>query len=462
MATPDLPPRTGTEGRTPAVGFSRAAAPAVESAPRLAVVLECDRPLAGGSAHSLAEVDCVLLGRGSRRTAFRDRESRELRLELPDAWVSVSHARIFRREDELWITDPGSTNGTKVNGRPCMEACLQDGDVIQVGRSLLSFQKAVPRAQPDDLKGEQPDPAGFATLSPALAEMVGALPAIARSSLPVVVVGESGTGKELVSRAIHSLSRRPGPFQALNCAAIPTTILESELFGARKGAFSGATEDRPGLVRVADHGTLLLDEVADLPLPAQAALLRFLQESEVLPVGASRPVRVDVRVIAATQTSLSSLVARGRFRADLFARLDAFTVTLPPLRERREDLGLLLAALLRKLAPDRCEEIRIAPDAAFSLLRHSWPLNVRELEHALGVALAVCDGSTLELAHLPEAVRNGAPPPPRGPEFREELLALLRRYRGNVAEVARAFGKGRMQVHRWARRYDIDLESFRR
>jgi transcriptional regulator with PAS, ATPase and Fis domain len=462
MATPDLPTSTGTEGRTPPIGFSRAPAPAVESAPRLAVVLECDRPFAGGSAHSLADVDCVLLGRGSRRTAFRDRESRELRLELPDAWVSASHARIFRREGELWITDAGSTNGTKVNGRPCVEACLQDGDVIQVGRSLLSFQKAVPRAQADDLKGEQPDRAGLATLSPALAEVAISLPAIARSSLPVVVVGESGTGKELMSRAIHSLSRRPGPFQALNCAAIPTTILESELFGARKGAFSGATEDRPGLVRVADHGTLLLDEVADLPLPAQAALLRFLQESEVLPVGASRPVRVDVRVIASTQTALSSLVARGRFRADLFARLDAFTVTLPPLRERLCDLGLLVAALLRKLAPDRCEEIRIAPDAAFSLLRHSWPLNVRELEHAVGVALAVCGGSTLELAHLPEAVRNGAPPPARGPEFREELLALLRRYRGNVAEVARAFGKGRMQVHRWARRYDIDLESFRR
>jgi transcriptional regulator with PAS, ATPase and Fis domain len=237
----------------------------------------------------------------------------------------------------------------------------------------------------------------------------------------VVVVGESGTGKELVARAIHSLSGRPGPFQALNCAAIPTTILESELFGARKGAFAGVTEDRPGLVRVADHGTLLLDEVADLPLPAQAALLRFLQESEVLPVGATRPVRVDVRVVAATQSSLSSLVARGKFRADLFARLDAFTVAVPPLRERREDLGLLVATLLRKLAPDRCEAIRIAPDAALSLLRHSWPHNVRELEHSLGVALAVCDGSTIELAHLPEAIRESAPP--RFPRYRRKSVA---------------------------------------
>src|SRR3954462_12451939 len=134
MATTALPPSTDAEARTSALGFSRAAAPAVESAPRLAVVLEGDRPLAGGSPHSLADVDSVLLGRGSRRTAFRHRASRELRLELTEAWVSASHARILRREGELWITDAGSTNGTKVNGRPCAEACLQDGDVIEVGR----------------------------------------------------------------------------------------------------------------------------------------------------------------------------------------------------------------------------------------------------------------------------------------------------------------------------------------
>src|SRR3954449_2805460 len=155
MATPDLPPSTDAEGQTPAFGFSRAPAPPVESAPRLAVVLECDRPLAGGSAHSLADVDCVLLGRGPRRTAFRDRKSRELRLELPDAWVSTSHARIFRRDGELWIADAGSTNGTKVNGRPCAEACLQDGDMIEIGRSLLWFQKAAARRKPEDLEGEQ-------------------------------------------------------------------------------------------------------------------------------------------------------------------------------------------------------------------------------------------------------------------------------------------------------------------
>src|SRR3954469_8032248 len=190
MATTDLPPSTDAEARTSALGFSRVPAPAVESAARLAVVLECDRPLAGGSAHSLADVDTVVLGRGSRRTALRNRDSRQLRLELPDAWVSTSHARIFRREGELFVADAGSTNGTKVNGRPCAEACLQDGDVIEIGRSLLWFQKAAARREPEDLEGEPLGPAGLATLSPAFAEVVGKLPAIARSSLPVVVVGE--------------------------------------------------------------------------------------------------------------------------------------------------------------------------------------------------------------------------------------------------------------------------------
>ena len=450
------------QGHTPMLGASRSPFAVTETVPQIVVALECDRPLAGASRHSLAHIDTVLLGRGTARRASRAQDSRELRLEVPDAWLSADHARLVRREGQWWIADALSTNGTRVNGRPCAEACLRDGDVIQAGRTLFWFRHAA--AQDGDLLDAIP---GLATVAPSMCAALEALPRIARSSLPVVVVGESGTGKELVARAIHALSLRSGPFQAVNCAALPMTLLESELFGARKGAFSGAAEDRPGLVRAADRGTLLLDEVADLAAPAQAALLRFLQESEVLPVGATRPIRVDVRVVAAAQADLRSLVAEGRFRADLFARLDAFTVRLPPLRERREDIGLLVAALLRKLAPERCEELRISPEAALALFRHSWPLNVRELEHSLAVALTVGRDTTIEADHLPEGIRVGRSELVPGGDgdrdrFREELLALLQRYRGNVAEVARAFGKGRMQIHRWARRYDIDLASFRR
>jgi transcriptional regulator of acetoin/glycerol metabolism len=223
-------------------------------------------------------------------------------------------------------------------------------------------------------------------------------------------------------------------------------------------------EDRPGLVRAADCGTLFLDEIADLPLPAQAALLRVLQESEVLPVGATRPVRVDVRIVVAAQRDLRSLVSSGRFRADLLARLDAFTVELPPLRERREDFGLLVSALVRKLLPDHCDRVRFAPEAARALFRYAWPLNVRELELALATALALRGDRPIESAHLPEAVRRGGATGPHatGGGPREELVALLHQHDGNVAEVARILGKGRMQIHRWARRYAIDLATFRR
>jgi DNA-binding NtrC family response regulator len=454
------------EERTPVLGAERTRARTVDVAPHLVVVLECERPLAGSSIHSLFGLDSVALGRGAERRASRQDATRELLLELPDRWVSSSQARLVRREDRWLVADAGSRNGTRVNGVPCAEAPLQDGDLVEVGRTLLWYREAVRRQPSDDLDGERLDPSApaLATLAASMAAAIGALPAIARTSLPVVVLGESGSGKELVARAIHARSGRPGPFQAVNCAAIAPTLLESELFGSRKGAFSGATEDRPGLIRAADRGTLFLDEIAELPLPAQAALLRFLQESEVVPVGATRPVRADVRVVAAAQRDLRSLVGAGKFRVDLLARLDAFTVRLPPLRERREDLGLLVAALLRKLAPDRCERLRFAPDAARALFRYPWPLNVRELELALATALAICGEGPLEVVHLPEAVRFGSVPPEQpasADRLREVLVALLQQHRGNVAEVARVFGKGRMQVHRWARRYDLDLESFR-
>ena len=347
-----------------------------------------------------------------------------------------------------------------MNGASCAEAVLREGDLIEVGRTLLWYREAAPSggAEDEDTRQLRPAAPGIATIAPAMSSALVPLAAIARTALPAIVLGESGTGKELIARALHALSGRRGPFQAINCAAIAQTLLESELFGCRRGAFSGATEDRPGLFRAADGGTLFLDEIADLPMLAQAALLRVLQESEVLPVGATRPVHVDVRVVAAAQRDLRSLAAAGRFRPDLLARLDAFTVELPPLRERREDLGLLCAALLRRLAPDRCEAL---PSRA--ALRDWSPLARRG---PLGTAAAYALRPFWLLVHLPEAVRRGQAPlgGPAGQSggLREQLVALLYQQGGNVAEVARLLGKGRMQIHRWARRFDIDLASFRR
>jgi len=311
-----------------------------------------------------------------------------------------------------------------------------------------------------------------------LTEELEKLARVARTSVPVVVEGETGTGKELLARAYHVLSERPGAFVAVNCGALPDTLVQSELFGYRKGAFSGATEDRPGLLRSAERGTLFLDEIGELPLPSQASLLRVLQESEVLPVGGTRPLAVDLRVVAATNRDLGRMAREGTFRSDLLARLSGLRLWIPPLRERREDLGLLVAELLRRLVPPGARGPSLTPAAARALFLHDWPRNVRELEHCLALAVALSPES-IDLEHLPPELRRApsvpaspapAPVAPRAstadPERttdsgREELLALLREHHGNVSRVAQALGTSRAQVHRLLKRHGLEPDSFR-
>jgi DNA-binding NtrC family response regulator len=306
----------------------------------------------------------------------------------------------------------------------------------------------------------------MATLVPELAADNRQLAAVAQSKVPVLLRGESGTGKELLARAVHELSERRGAFIAVNCGGLPDSLLESELFGHRKGAFSGATEDRPGLVRAADRGTLFLDEIGDLPQGSQATLLRMLQEGEVRSVGAIQPVRVDVRVVSATHRDLDMLVEKGLFRADLLARLDGFRVELPPLRERRADLGHLISRLLARLAPERAGAVTLEPDVARALIAHPFPLNVRELEQALGAALALARNGRIELSFLPERVRRSeltSDPSERvtdaaDPSLRAELVRLLELHDGNISAVARAMGKDRTQIRRWIRRFGLARE----
>jgi transcriptional regulator with PAS, ATPase and Fis domain len=282
--------------------------------------------------------------------------------------------------------------------------------------------------------------------------------------LPLVLLGETGTGKEVAARRIHALSQRPGPFVAVNCGALAPNLVEAELFGHRRGAFTGATENRPGFARTAHRGTLFLDEIGDLPPAAQVTLLRLLQEGEVVPIGDSLPVPVDVRVLAATHRDLGG----GRLREDLLARLSGLTVALPPLRERREDLGLLIAALLRRAGAGASI---FTPEAARALLRHRWPQNVRELQMALQASVLLAAGGPVELGHLPPTVRSAAVDRPVPEELplsegeqglRAELVAQLGAHAGNVAAVARAMGKGRMQIHRWLLRFGLDLRDYRR
>jgi len=455
------------------------------AAPVLALALEADRPLAGSARHSLARIDLVTIGRADSRTVARGPEgdAQRLALGIPDRWASSAHARLTRVLGRWVIEDVGSKNGTLVNGEPVQRAELADGDVIEVGHTFfvlrLAMAGARAAAEALDSAALGAAPLGLRTLSGALAEDFARLGAIARSEVSVYVRGETGTGKELAARAVHALSGRRGGFVAVNCGALPANLAASELFGHRRGAFSGASDDRLGLVRSADGGTLFLDEIGDLPLEAQPALLRVLQEREVVPVGAERPYPVDLRVVSASHRDLGALVGARAFRADLHARLSGFTLTLPPLRERREEIGLLVADVLRTALGRGAERVRFTADAARLLLAHDWPLNVRELEKCLGAAVVLAGDGPVKVEHLPESVRGAAerarptaadePAAPRAPrplteaeqQHREELVALLREHGGNVSAVARATGKARMQIQRWLKRYGLDPESFR-
>ncbi len=437
--------------------------------PYLFVVLEAARPLAGAARLCCDDLDEIVVGRGdTRAVTFRIEDGRRIAaLALPDRRMSGVHARICRVPGGWELADAGSKNGCRVDGLPAARAALRDGAWIELGQTVLRFRAALPAAAPrHDMAAAAPwhDTAatapvlGIATVVPGFAAQLAALARLAPSRVSLLLMGTTGTGKELLARGIHAASGRAGPFVAVNCAALPEGLVESQLFGHRRGAFSGATGDHEGLVRAADSGTLLLDEIGDLPLSAQAALLRVLQEREVVPVGDTRPIAVDVRVIAATHHDLPALAAEDEFRADLLARLAGHVETLPPLAARREDLGTIVAAALRRHAGARAAEVRLTPAAAGQLVRAPWPHNAREVDKVVEAALALAgDGATIDIEHLP-------PPPAEEPDdaaLRARLDALLTEYRGNVSQIARELGKARMQVQRWLKRFALDPARYR-
>ena len=253
----------------------------------------------------------------------------------------------------------------------------------------------------------------------------------------VLVTGESGTGKELVARALHRLSgRASGPFVTVHSGALPPDLLESNLFGHTKGAFTGAVAEKKGLFKVADGGTIFFDEIGTIPLDTQAKLLRVLQEREFLPVGAVEPIRSDVRVVAATNADLGRLVAEGRFREDLFYRLCVITIGLPPLRERKEDVPLLVEALVTRAARENGRPVPpVTPEAMKALLDHDWPGNVRELENVLERAVVLGPG-VVDLDQLPDAVRHSVPRPATFPPNGIDLKEAVATYRRSLLEAA--------------------------
>jgi len=304
---------------------------------------------------------------------------------------------------------------------------------------------------------------GLVTRSPQMLELIRIVETLSRSEATVLITGESGTGKEVLARAVHTRSpRHEGPFVAVNCAALPGGLLESELFGHVKGAFTGADADRVGRIQLATRGTLFLDEIGDLPPELQVKLLRVLQERQYERVGESTSRPFDARVIAATNVDVDEALASGQLRADLYYRLRVVPLHLPPLRERMDDLELLCRTLLQRIGSETGRALRVSPDALRRMSGYSWPGNVRELENALRYATAMCPGQTIGVEHLPQPIGDprsseAAPAAPAAPASEEasRIRAALEEHHWRRADAARALGISRTTL--WRRMQALGL-----
>ncbi len=383
---------------------------------------------------------------------------------LDEQRISRRHARLDVG-DELAATveDLGSRNGTFVNGRRVERATVGPGDLLGLGGVLLRVSTFPATAFPE------PRHPRLLGTSPELAHLLHEIDLVAPRSAPVMVLGETGVGKELVAREIHRGSGRRGELVGLNCGGVTDSVLQAELFGHARGAYTGADRARPGLVETASGGTLFLDEIGDASPALQVSLLRLLQEGEYRPVGADRSQKSDARIVAATHRPLAALVETGAFRQDLWMRLSRWVVTVPPLRERLGDVPLLAAAFAERHAG---RPMRLSRAFVEGLLRRTWPGNVRELDGVIERAVALAEGD--ELVALPEAP---APPPeaaapapapsPRSGRYSgarptaAELEDALRAHGGNVTRVAAQFGCGRNTLYRWLREAGIDPVSGR-
>jgi DNA-binding NtrC family response regulator len=368
--------------------------------------------------------------------------------------------------------------------KPYDLAALRETLARSLGRRKLAGLRRDGGAEPASPTG----PAGGPALvghSPAIIDVMKTLARVAPSQATVLVFGETGTGKELVARTLHHFSARSDQrFVAVNCSALAEGLLESELFGHVRGAFTGAATARPGLFREADHGTLFLDEIGDISPALQARLLRALQEHEIVPVGSETAVRVDVRVLAATHRDLPDLVRQGRFREDLFYRLNVVTLTLPPLRARRQDIPLLIDHFLRELTSRHGRgPVAVDPEAQRRLLAYEWPGNIRELQNVLERAMLLAEQDVIGPEHLTPMVRGAADAAPDAPLAlpaaaggdagapadagvddrlqsleevdRRHVLQVLTALRGNRDETSRLLGISRRTLSRMIQRWNL-------
>jgi DNA-binding NtrC family response regulator len=382
-------------------------------------------------------------------------------LALEDPAVSGFHCEVQVDTRGPWLVDMGSRNGTVLDGVTIGRGALRDGSTIQLGRTTLRFEFGTDhQALPISTRTQM---GGLVGVSAAMRTAFALLERAAASDATILIEGETGTGKEGAAEAlVGEGARREKPFLVVDCGAIPASLLESELFGHEKGAFTGANERRAGVFEAADGGTVLLDEIGELPLELQPKLLRVLERKQIRPVGAPQHKTVDVRVLAATHRDLRALVNEGGFRSDLYYRLAVLRIRLPPLRSRPEDIPLLVKHLLGALGADPAVTAAIlAPESIARLQRAAWPGNVRELSNHLQRRL-VLDAplDQDEPVHGDLTVQTSLP----YAEAKRRLLdaferryldAVIARHGGNIAQAARAAGMDRVYVYKLLQRHGV-------
>ncbi|GAB4371497.1 MAG: hypothetical protein Kow00128_19440 [Deltaproteobacteria bacterium] len=412
---------------------------------------------------------------------------READLLLTDPSVSRLHARIFRVGGQYFLADK-SKNGTYVNDRRVRQLLLEPGMIFRIGPYRIHFRQegepsslepptvapgtgTVPdssRRSPSATPREAaPPPAlGFVGKSPQVRRILSEIERVGPSDLPVLIEGETGCGKELVSRGIHRVSgRRDRPFVVVNCGAISPELIESELFGHEKGAFTGATAQRKGAFEVAHGGTIFLDEIGELPLPLQPKLLRVLEQKEIKRVGGNEILPVDVRVVAATNRSLREEIARNTFRDDLYYRISTVTLSVPPLRERREDIPILAEHFLREASAFLGREAPVLSDAALEFLSaYPWPGNIRELRNAIQRAVVMGEGGPLgagDFSFLHTSGESTREPEETGTFTRwelsekERILSELARRDWNKTRTAKELGIAKSTLFEKLKKYRI-------
>jgi transcriptional regulator with GAF, ATPase, and Fis domain len=410
---------------------------------------------------------------------------------LPYDTVSRYHCRIVQEDSGYVLHDLGSTNGTFINRVRIREAFLKPGCTIHLGQTELKFNAGEEEVE---IVPSRKDRCGdLIGKHPRLREIYAIIEKIAPTNTTVIIEGETGTGKEVVAQTVHKLSARAtGPMMVFDCGAVPENLIESELFGHEKGSFTGAIMTRQGLFEMADGGTIFLDELGELPIDLQPKLLRALESREIRRVGANKPIKVDVRIIAATNRNLEDEVRAGRFRQDLFYRLSVVRLILPPLRERAEDIPLLVKHFLKTQSWNKGGKT-FSRDALEVLQHYAWPGNVRELVNTIERAVSFADGEQIEVRDLPDNISSAAPapvtrprsapglrppsvpglapiPPPdaAGQTFkdakerwvssfeRDYILSLLKKNGGNISHAAREADIDRKYFRKLMKKYGIE------